>query len=233
MNQKTDSVPCSPQTAALHHEVLRHWAEWRRTHEDCPDVISFDFHTDTLSAVRRGVPPPEPGAWQNPQTVENAVAALHHDEHFDWALRSGLVGRVLIFSIAPQNGPCAHERMEVLRHPDLPDVNDLLNHPESFRSLAEQMLSDAWLKPLLEHCRDWRSPLILDLDCDYILTEKTMSVPQHSVFGELLRKAALITFSRESDWVHLLRFPGETITGESVVQTLLRQFQFQPASSCA
>lgn len=225
MNQKTDSVPLSPQTTALHHEVLRPWAEWRRTRPGCPDVISFDFHTDTLSAVRRGIPAPEPGAWQNRTAVENAVAVLHHDEHFDWALRSGLVGRVLIFSIAPQNGPCSHERMEVLRHPDLPDINDLLNQPESFRPLAEQMLSDRWLKPLLEHCRDWHNPLILDFDCDYILTGKTMSVPAHSVFTELLRKADLVTFSRESDWVRLLCFPGETITGESVADTLLQCFQ--------
>ena len=63
-----------------------------------PQVISLDFHTDTLSAARRGLAIPA-GAWQDAGLLRDAVQTLHHDEHFDWALRTGLISRADIIAI--------------------------------------------------------------------------------------------------------------------------------------
>ena len=73
-----------PVTVSLHHHVLLPWAELRRTLAVAPQVITLDFHTDTLSALSRGITA-EPGSWQNDDILRETVMQLHHDEHIDWA----------------------------------------------------------------------------------------------------------------------------------------------------
>lgn len=205
----------APVTVMLHHHVLEMWAELRRSLPEPPRVISLDFHTDTLSANRRNIAI-SPGAWQNPGDLQQALLQLHHDEHFDWALRTGLISRADIIAISPQNGEYGHPAMEV--HPLSPELtpDTVLQTPEAIRHLADTALELLPEIPVTE-------PYILDVDCDFFLTAQACRIRPGSRFAEWVRHAALITLSREDDWVKLLRLPGESITGEIIAAKLAAQ----------
>ena len=215
-NEKTALVP-------LHHEVLIPWAGLRARLPEPPPVLSLDFHTDTLACTARGIPSPGPKDGLDPESVRNAVRTLHHDEHFDWALRAGLISKAVILSISPQIGPTPCPGLHVLPFRDVPSVQTILNDPESARSFADTILSRGL--PESEELDFTRStgPWILDIDCDVFLTGKALEYPEGGLFADWIRRAALITVSRESDWVKLLRFPGKRLTGEFLATLLLEK----------
>lgn len=209
----------------LHHQVLEAWSQLRRELPHAPKVLSFDFHTDTLSSLRRGIASPGERDHLFPEKVRNAVETLHHDEHFDWALRSGTISSALICAVSAQNGACSHEKMSVRSFPEIPDINELFRDAASYREAAKHLLSDENIARLtgdfLSGCEEG---LILDVDCDFFLTEEMLSSVENVLFASLVRKSSLITLSRESDWVRLLRFPGETLTGDSIAEFLENKF---------
>ena len=216
------------KTAAvsLHHEVLRPWADLCARLPAPPCVLSLDFHTDTLSAADRGLPLPEPGAFRRPDSVRTALKTLHHDEHFDWALRSGMIAQAVIVSISPQIGPLPHPGLRVLPFRDAPDVQTILNEPETARKFADGLLSRRLPDSAELDFTRGTDPWILDIDCDVFLTERSLEYPEDGVFAGWIRRAALITLSRESDWVNLLRLPGESVTGESIASVLCGKINF-------
>lgn len=209
----------------LHHEVLIPWAGLRTRLSEPPPVLSLDFHTDTLACTARGIPSPGLKDGLDPESVRNAVRTLHHDEHFDWALRAGLISKAVILSISPQIGPTPCPGLHVLPFRDVPPVQTILNDPESARSFADMLLSCGL--PESEELDFTRSagPWILDIDCDVFLTGKALEYPEGGLFADWIRRTALITVSRESDWVKLLRLPGELLTGELLASRLLEKMR--------
>lgn len=207
-----------PCIVSLHHHVLLPWAELRRALAAAPQVITLDFHTDTLSAVPRGITA-KTGAWQDAETVQDAVEQLHHDEHFDWALRTGLISRADIIAISPQVGEYSHPAMQV--HPLAPELTpeSVLQTPENIRHAADHALDLLPEIPL-------DAPYILDVDCDFFLTAQACRIQPDSRFAEWVQNAAMITLSRENDWVKLLRLPGENISGEAIARSLQEQCAF-------
>ena len=210
---------------SLHHQVLIPWADLASQLPEPPRVLSLDFHTDTLSAADRGLPMPEPGCFRRPEAVRSALKTLHHDEHFDWALRTGMISRAVILSISPQTGPLPHPGLCVLPFSGTPPVQTILNDPESARGFADDLLSRGLPDSEKELAfTQGPAPWILDIDCDVFLTEKALEYPEDGLFAGWVRRAALITFSKESDWVKLLRLPGENMTGERIASELCRKF---------
>ena len=207
-----------PVTVSLHHHALLPWAELRRTLAVAPQVITLDFHTDTLSALSRGITA-ESGSWQNDDILRETVMQLHHDEHFDWALRTGLISRADIIAVSPQVGEYGHPAMQV--HALAPELtpDTVLQSPEKIRHLADNALD---LLPEIPV----NMPYILDVDCDFFLTEQALHIRQDSRFAGWVRHAAMITISTENDWVKLLRLPGENITGDTIAGCLLEQCAF-------
>ena len=92
-----------------HHQVLPAWAQARQRSLAPLPVWTLDYHTDTMPCFRGNLPPPEDGAWQDPAAVAAAVADLRHDEHFDWALRAGILCEAHI-------GICG-ENTDIIAHP--------------------------------------------------------------------------------------------------------------------
>ena len=60
------------------------------------------------------------------------------------------------------------------------------------------------------------TPYILDVDCDFFLTAQSLRIQPDSRFSAWVQNAAMITLSRENDWVKLLKLPGENISGTSI-----------------
>ena len=200
----------------LHHQVLEAWEECRITNGTAPAVLSLDFHTDVLNCGRRGITLPENAA--------QAVKILHHDEHFDWALRANLISRAVIIALSPCAVMPEHPALEVRNSALLPDMDTMLNDPEGFRSTAEKVLSDVFLAPLLAD--NFPSlPYILDIDCDYLLCSKALEIEKNSLIDHLAANALMITLCRENDWVKILKLPNENITGETLASALVSRWR--------
>ena len=194
-----------------HHEAVTAWEKISGSCGQIPQVLSLDFHTDVLDCRRRGICLPENAA--------EAVKILRHDEHFDWALRGGAAAEVRIISLSPCAVEPEHEKMQVIRHPGLPDMETMLNAPEQFRPLAAAVLSDGFLAPLVGDKLP-EPGFILDVDCDYFLCREALFPEHRRIFDTLVKRAGLVTISRENDWVRLLKLPGENIDGTTLAQTL-------------
>lgn len=202
----------------LHHEVLRFWATWRREHDFMPSVLTLDHHTDVVQAFRNeSIVVPE-GAWRSEECVERAVAELKHDEHFDWAVRSGLIKEAFIASHTNATAP-ANGALHICMDPRWGEENDLFREPERLRPLADSVLESDYLYRCFGDIEKY-GRFILDIDCDYFLTVKALSPQDDSYFRMLCQKAEIITVSLEKDWVRLLRFRGEEFSAERIVQSI-------------
>jgi hypothetical protein len=199
----------------LHHQVLEAWEECRVKNGIAPAVLSLDFHTDVLNCARRGVVFPENAA--------QAVEVLHHDEHFDWALRADIISQAVIIALSSCSVMPEHTRLEVRNSDLVPDMDTMLNEPEIFRSTAEKVLSDSFLIPLLAD--DFPpQPYILDIDCDYLLCAKALDIEKNSFIDRLAANAQLITLCRENDWVKILKLPNENISGDMLCSALVSRW---------
>lgn len=200
---------------SLHHEVLPGWEEWSRHAGHGLPVICLDFHNDVLDCRRRGI--------ELPGNAAEAVEKLHHDEHFDWALRRGVLSESLIISWSECTVAPAHPALQVRHAQQMPEMSVMLNEPEKFRPVAEMVLEDRFLMQLLPEGIP-SGDYILDIDCDCIMCEAALH-PENGSFIDALAEHALgISLSHEDDWVKILRLPGENITGRSVAGELIRRW---------
>ena len=200
----------------LHHQVLIPWAQRRREHPEgpAPAVLCLDHHLDVVRAFRDAGRSVGMGCWKDPAAVRQAVGELRHDEHFDWAVRSGLVEKVVIASHTRFTPP-ANEHLIVRCDSLWPDENDFFQNMEQYRFLADSVLESAYLERQFGSLDEYGS-FILDIDCDYFLTARALQVQDDGYFCEMVRKACQITLSLESDWVRILRLPGEILDAETV-----------------
>ena len=157
-----------------HHQVLPAWAQTRRNSSAPLPVWTLDYHTDTMPCFRGNFPPPQDGDWQNPDLVADAVANLRHDEHFDWALRAGILSEAHIGICGENTDIIAHPAISVRRPAELPEPETILNAPEDARSALENFLSDTSLRQMFPRLPRPGEKYILDIDCDCILCRKAL-----------------------------------------------------------
>ena len=201
-----------------HHEVLIPWS-LRRMAEGgpAPDVWVLDHHTDVLAAFRDPARAPGRDDWRDPEKVRRAVSELRHDEHFDWALKSGLIRSCTTASHVDATPP-SDSRMHIRKADGWMDENHVFADPERFRPLADSVLESDHLRKVFG---DVPPPgFLLDIDCDCFHTWRSFHPKDPEFFQELKRKAVQITVSLEPEWVRLLRFPGETFTARDILRAL-------------
>ena len=200
-----------------HHHVLLPWCALARERGRRFHAITLDHHTDVLAAFHRSA---EKGNFDfsTGEALRRNLALLHHDEHLDWALRAGVLSSVRILSHEDFT-ECAHPAMTVSRDRIWPDVQEILDGTERARNAAEQVLETEYLERQIPEVP---SPLILDLDLDNFLCGQALHPRDPSYFLRLAEAAELITVSLERDWVRCLRFRGETITADTLLNDLLK-----------
>lgn len=219
--------PAAIVTVDNHHEVLTAWAALRRRTGRSAVALTLDHHTDVLPAFGRRADAAErleAFDFRSPEAVADAVLHLRHDEHIDLALRSSILARSFI--ICHENfTPPAHPEMVLLHDPALPDPQAMLNDAAAFRPFADAALESVTLERLLpEAFPPADAPFILDIDLDYLLTARAAAPRDPSRLLALVARADLITIALESDWLRLLRLPGETIDSAAQKAALLRLF---------
>ena len=180
-----------------HHHALLPWREIRRSLGVAPHVLTLDHHTDTLPAfthyneVNGGCHPIH-------VPVEEALKELRHDEHFDFAVRNGLIRSATIFS---------HVNFAIDVNPALTIVHDppVDELPETLAEYYAMVLESDFLTQNLKQAPlPPDVPYILDIDLDCFKGERSVMPEDPTVFRELVRNAAAVTICRERDWVRLL-----------------------------
>lgn len=205
-----------------HNEVLLPWAQYRlKCNTPPPAVLVLDHHTDVMPSFRDENIVIEKDCWKDLTELTRTIEKLKHDEHFHFAVASHLVKECLISACVNGTKP-AHPALKVLWDERWEDENKVFAAPEKYRTLADSVLESDYLearfgKELPEH-------FILDIDCDYFATLKSLFPEDPRYFEKMVKSADLITISLEKEWVRLLRFPGENIlTAEKIVQTLFEK----------
>ena len=204
-----------------HHQVLPFW---NRIAGDTPLdlILTLDHHTDVLPAFSRMETKPE----IRRESVTEAVKLLRHDEHIDWALRAGITKRAVILSHENFTLP-AHQEMRVICPEIWPESQEILNSSTDAVFAAEQVIESEYLHKALSG-EDFSGRYILDIDLDNFLCAKSVMPTDRSYFLELAEKAAGISFSLERDWQKILRFRGENITSDEILQSLFELFRQIP-----
>ncbi len=203
-----------------HHHVIEYWCALRKKYPAPLPVWTLDYHTDTMPCFRGKLPAPAPDIWKDPLGATEAVKLLRHDEHFDWALRAGIISKAYIGICGDNTDIIAHPDISVYRPKDFPSSEVILNQPELFRPQAESVLESHFLSALFPRLPAPGETYILDIDCDYILCRQALFPKDNSVITQLIKNAALLTLSTENDWVKILKLPAETITGTEIAQII-------------
>ena len=201
-----------------HHGVLPFWAAYQRENFVPLTILTVDHHTDVVRAFRDENRNIAPGSWRNADVVRAAVDELKHDEHFDWAVRCGLIESAFIASHTCATPP-ANEHLHICCDPAWPDENEFFREPERYRALADSVFETDYLFRQFGEIGKY-GKFIFDIDCDYILTEKALFPRDPEFLKMLLAKAEIITMSLEKDWVRLLKFRGENITADIIAETI-------------
>ena len=203
-----------------HNEVLLPWAEFRLKRKDPepPSVLVLDHHTDVMPSFRDENAAIEKDCWKDLSFMEETVKKLKHDEHFHFAVVSHLVKECRI-SACVNGTPPAHEALQIHWDERWEDENKVFADPEKYRFLADSVLESAYLEARFG--KNLPEEFILDIDCDYFATIKSLTPKDRSYFDKMVSSASLITVSREKEWVRLLRFPGEDLlTADKIIEML-------------
>lgn len=230
-----------------HSDAIIPWAELRRGCAEPARLVSFDSHTDTmLPFLRWGFRAAEASGekeadsrdyiparvervdFSDEESIREAAEDLWHDEHIQAAQQTGIVGDAFIVAFgSPPNSPDQ-------RSPRLHYLNGICHygchkmpHDESCRiRSADLAIDDQHLVPLFEshpiaaQVLEGETPLILDIDLDYFLTEQAFRPDKHTLLSALVQRAGIITIATEPAYVEDCRIDG-SITSETSLKKLL------------
>lgn len=203
-----------------HHEVLLPWAEYRLANgeKETPSVLVLDHHTDVLPAFRDANIVVKEECWKDLDFLKENIQKLQHDEHLHFAVVSKLVKECIISACVNGTVP-AHPDLKICWDERWEDENKVFSDPEKYRFLADRILEKSYLEERFG--KNLPENFILDIDCDYFATMKSLAPGDRSYFDDMVDRAQIITISKERDWVRLLRFPGENqLTAEKIIETL-------------
>lgn len=206
-----------------HHEVLKAW----ETEKKC-NLISFDFHTDTVQAFRNMAAESKWGTtheYNKNKTIqqckngklpiEECIAILNHDEHISFAIEAGIIKKAYVFNFSSTDIPIWHNENIFTSHLECLKENcslykdvDVCNNCPQYNKHYNDAALDSALAPHIEKFKanglDLTKPYILDFDCDYFLTKKSLSFEQSDTIKELIKNAQIITIALERNCVSYL-----------------------------
>lgn len=214
----------------LHHHAFAAWCRYRRNRAAAPALLTIDHHTDNVTAFHHWATGNESLRkervaafdFRNDDDVETAIRDLRHDEQLDLAIECGVIssGTILAHAQAgesPVSG--TSPRIRVVTGRDWPPLMTLLNDGTIFRPLADMVLEDAYLAPLLAEIGfipEENPGFILDLDFDAFLTRRALKPVHRDTLTRLLHAAGLITISFERDWQRILRLDRDFTAEEQL-----------------
>lgn len=210
--------------AESHHYVIKEWFRYKKSGVH---LLSFDYHTDFQEALVR--------KFRNSGTakhisyneylstyiscydIDAAIKDLRHDEHIDFALRSGIIEKAYVFSsksntfddermIDVSAGCICSSRSQIISYGE---ASHPLVQPHPYDEtkkawMAKNNTTDQVLTDVIEVFQKYgfnQDNYILDIDCDFIRDKAAMCHSNLKVLEKLIKGAKAITIARESTCV--------------------------------
>lgn len=195
-----------------HHFALPIWALGIDNNKRPINLISFDYHTDTVAPFnkyafkkiyREGLNSVLKDVFEQANEIQiqrlnqidsndlnsllNAVEDLEHDEHITTAHDIGIINQYHILNKSDET-PMFND--EYLYKNEF--YNYELNEIEHISCLDDEFINQSGFnKPI--------GPFILDFDLDYFPTRKSFNPINISIIKELIEEAEIITITREKE----------------------------------
>jgi hypothetical protein len=179
-----------------HHHVLKAWAEVRGAVTAPPNLITLDFHTDTLEPFLRHIahqverrPADSLDAealgrialvneinFQDEASVERAIQLLRHDEHIQAATRSGILNLAFVVSFDGKATESEEEKQYDDEYPYLirkfrSDIPALPPRPHHFA------IPEGRCFILPHQCRIGCTEIPHNDDCNYAVSNEVLEAP--------------------------------------------------------
>ena len=211
-----------------HHEVLTHWAAFRRSQHSAPRLLTLDHHTDTSRPFRRYLRRQARAQNQrlseameqelsqqlvaqldhtDPCTIDLAMEKLGNDEHVVAAIGADIIQSAFVI---------AHNAADTtqdiyLEHKIICRGVDEYYHAGRTRPLPDNVLETDFLTKRLQDFDDMLrlldepllrdGPFILDIDLDYFNTLRAVRPDAPELIRTLAKEAALLTVATEPSYV--------------------------------
>ena len=162
-------------------------------------------------------------------TIRSINDNLKHDEHIDFAVRTDMIGTAFILAtnsnVSSSNphvfiadGRREYEGQRIIEYssPCLPDSPNLR---------ADSVIEDEFLSDAVATAESFHplffNDFILDIDCDYFNTVKSLRPENSQLFKKLIRKAAFITIALEPECVRICRLDDSLGDSETILDALI------------
>ena len=221
-----------------HHEVLPHWAAFRRTQQSAPRLLTLDHHTDTSRPFRRHLRRQARAQRQalsvemeqelsrqlvsqldytDPLTIEAAMETLGNDEHVVAAIGADIIQSAFVIA----HNAADTDQDIYLEHKIICRGVDEYQHEGRTRPQPNNVLETDFLTKRLQDFDDLLrqldepllrdAPFILDIDLDYFNTLRAVRPDAPELIRTLAKEAALLTVATEPSYVtHCAVEPGVT-----------------------
>lgn len=211
-----------------HHEVLPHWAAFRRTQHSAPRLLTLDHHTDTSRPFRRYLrrqardqnerlsDSMEQALSQqlvaqldhtDPRSIDMAMDKLGNDEHVVAAIGADIIRSAFVIA---HNAADTTEDI-YLAHKIICRGVDEYFHTGRIRPQPNNVLETDFLTKRLQDFDDILrmldepllrdAPFILDIDLDYFNTLRAVRPDAPELIRTLAKEAGLLTVATEPTYV--------------------------------
>lgn len=208
-----------------HHYVLEAWCDiYNRYGQKKLNIISFDYHTDTLDAFRSFASQKLGGAIgkaidpavflkermdrisainvADPNSVKQAIFDLTWDEHIDCAINLDIIENFFL-SLGRASPGNNHNGVKVFSfdscHPNCRrKICNASCEKERADLVVDSSILESRIVDIFNVMGNNISPLIVDIDLDVFNTFSSIEDADKISFMNLLRKADCITIAREA-----------------------------------
>jgi len=171
-------------------------------------------------------------------TLEQVNDNLKHDEHIDFAVRTNLIDRAFILSKSG-NESSSNPNVHLVRGGDeyndqriieysplcIPGCLKEVHDEECLQLRADSALENSFLNRAVGRAEQLNNTFfdkyILDIDCDYFNTERSLYPEECSTFRDLIRYSDLITIALEPECVEICRQEGNRLSSEIILERLI------------
>lgn len=167
---------------------------------------------------------------------------LKHDEHMDFAVRTEMIETAFILSTnrnVTSSNPNVHivcgsdkyRGQRIIEYsPSCIPACPKETHDQECRILrADSCLEDSFLEDALTRAESFKDSFfnnyILDLDCDYFNTEKSLYPEKMEIFRRLILNASLITIALEPACVKICRHEDCSLISDDILARLISIFE--------
>jgi len=179
---------------------------------------------------------------ENLITIEQVNDNLKHDEHLDFAVRTEMIDTVFILSSnsnASSSNPNVHiadgqdaynnHRIIEFSPPCIPGCRKAAHDEECRTMRADYSIEDVVLDDAVSRAESFRAGFfdnyILDIDCDYFNTERSLNPERCETFKKLIRESEFITIALEPECVKICRHEGCRLISEVILAGLISKIE--------